>query len=65
MAQGEFQDLVIRAAPTALVRRLRDVLRERDMNILDWFLIVAAKTADEKGMTSNSHWMPIPDMPLK
>jgi hypothetical protein len=47
-AKAPTQDIRIRSMPTQLVYRLKSVLALRGQTLGDWFLIVAAKTADEE-----------------
>ena len=43
----DMQDVRIRTVPVKLVRRLKSVLAGRGESLIDWFLVQAAKTADE------------------
>ena len=50
-AKAPTQDIRIRSMPTQLVYRLKSVLALRGQTLGDWFLIEAAKTADERKKT--------------
>ena len=43
---GDFQDIRIREVPSELVRRLKSVIALRGQTLCEWFMIEAAKTAN-------------------
>jgi hypothetical protein len=43
----EFQDVRIREVPVPLARRFKSALAARGITVAEWFLIEAARTAEE------------------
>ena len=44
---GTMQDVRIRSVPSVLVRRLKAILYKRNSTLSEWFLLVAAETANK------------------
>jgi hypothetical protein len=47
MAKRDMQDMRIRSVPKKLVYRLKAAIASQGWNLAEWFIIAAAKTADD------------------